>query len=273
MNRVSRNLLASLLLSCALPFLALAQEPQEPQEMNLGRLPDVASPSPASSAEELELRGDSLRAQKDYLDAIDYYKAAARKNDTASLHNKLGVSWLQLSKYPEARKEFQRAVREDKSYAEGHNNLAVVYYVNRQYSSAIKEYERAIHINPNSASFHSNLGSAYFSHKDFAKANREYARAMELDPSIFDPTPSGGVSVKLATQGDRAYFFYMIAKTYGRKGDAEHCQLYLSKANETGYPRVKDALKDVEFAGLRKNPAFVEFVRSLKPPPPLEANN
>ncbi|HEY6350975.1 MAG TPA: tetratricopeptide repeat protein [Candidatus Angelobacter sp.] len=270
MNRFRRNLLTLLVLSCALPFLALAQDSQE---INLGRLPDVVSPSPASTAVELELRGDSLRAQKDYLDAIDYYRAAIQKNDTAVLHNKVGVSWLQLSKYPEARREFEHAVKQDKTYAEGHNNLAVVYYVNRQYNSAVKEYLRAIRINPNSASFHSNLGSAYFSRKDFAKANREYAKAMELDPSVFDPTPSGGVSVKLATQGDRAYFFYMIARTYGRRGDAEHCRLYLSKANEVGYPRVKDALKDEEFAGLRKNPAFIEFVRSLKPPPPLEANN
>ncbi|HEY6253699.1 MAG TPA: tetratricopeptide repeat protein [Candidatus Angelobacter sp.] len=270
MNRITRTLLAVLLLSCAVPFLALAQEPQE---TNLGRTPDVAPPSPTSSAESLELRGDSLRAQKDYLDAIDFYKAAMQKNDTAIVHNKLGVSWLQLSKYPEARKEFARSIRLDKGYAEGHNNLGVVLYVGRQYSAAVKEYQRAIHINPDSASFHSNLGSAYFSRKDFAKATREYAKAMELDPSVFDPSPSGGVSVKLATQGDRAYFFYMIAKTYGSKGDAEHCRLYLSKANEVGYPRVKDALKDEEFAGLRKNPAFVEFVRSLKPPPPLEANN
>lgn len=270
MNRFYRNLLSILFLSYALPFLALAQETQD---TNYGRLPNVAVPSPASSAAEMEVRGDSLRAQKDYLDALDYYKAAMQKNDTAILHNKMGVSWLQLSKYVEAKKEFERSVREDKGYAEAHNNLAVVQYVNRQYSSAIKEYQRAIRINPNSASFHSNLGSAYFSRKDFEKANREYARAMEIDPTIFDPTPSGGVSVKLATQGDRAYFFYMIAKTYGSKGDLERCRLYLAKANEVGYPRVKDALKDEEFAGLRKNPAFVEFVRSLKPAPPLEAHN
>jgi len=270
MNRLSRNLLAVLFLSCALPFLSFAQDSQE---QNLGRQSDVAPPSPTSSAGELELRGDSLRAQKDYLDAIDFYKAAMLKNETAVLHNKLGVSWLQLSKYPDARREFERSVKEDKDYAEGHNNLGVVYYVNRNYGAAVKEYRRAIHLNPNSASFHSNLGSAYFSRKDFVKATREYARAMELDPSIFDPTPSGGVSVKLATQGDRAYFFYMIAKTYGSKNDAEHCRLYLSKANEVGYPRIKDALKDEEFAGLRKNPAFVEFVRSLKPPPPAEVSN
>jgi len=271
MNRFSCYVLTSMLLFCAVPLSAPAQE--QPTSNPTDQRPSVAPPSPSSSAEDLELRGDSLRAQKDYLDAIDFYRAAARKNDSAILHNKMGVSWLQLSKYVDARKEFERAVKMDSGYAEGHNNLGVVYYVNRQYGSAVKEYNRAIRLNPNSASFHSNLGSAYFSRKDFDKATKEYARAMQLDPAIFDPSPSGGVAVKLATQGDRAYFHYVIAKMYGSKGDAEHCRLYLSKANEEGYLRVKDALKDDEFATLRKDPAFVEFVRSLKPPPPLEAHN
>jgi tetratricopeptide (TPR) repeat protein len=268
MNRFSRNVLTVMLLCCGVPFLTQAQEQSE----NIPQA-NVEAPSPNSSAHDLELRGDSLRAQKDYLDAIDYYKAAFHKNDIASLHNKMGVAWLQLSRYGEARREFERAIRLDGSTAEAHNNLGVIYYVNHQYNAAIKEYHKAIKINPNSAPFYSNLGSAYFSRKDFDKATRQYARAMELDPSIFDPTPSGGVSVKLATQGDRAYFHYVIAKMYGSKGDEEHCRLYLSKANEEGYPRVKDALKDEEFAALRKDPAFIEFVRSLKPPPPLEANN
>jgi tetratricopeptide (TPR) repeat protein len=196
-----------------------------------------------------------------------------QKNDTAVLHCKTGVAWLQLSKYADAKKEFQRAIRLDNSYPEAHNNLGVIYYVNRDYGAAIKEYHRAIKLKPESAHFHSNLGSAYFSRKDYEKASREFAYAMQLDPSIFDPSPSGGVSVKLATLGDRAYFHYVIARMYGSRGDEDKCRLYLSKANEEGYPRVKDALKDEEFAGMRKDPAFVEFVRSLKPPPPLEANN
>ena len=268
MDRFSRNVLTVMLMACAVPFLGQTQE--QPQNNLLQAVPP---PSPTSPAKDLEIRGDSLRAQKDYLDAIDYYKAASVKSDSASLHNKLGVSWLQLSKYVEARKEFVRAVRMDANAAEAHNNLGVSYYVRHEYGAAVKEYHKAIKINPDSAPFHSNLGSAYFSRKDFDKANKEYSRAMELDPTIFDPSPSAGVSVKLATQGDRAFFFYMIARNYGSKGDAEHCRLYLSKANEEGYPRVKDALKDEDFASLRKDPAFVEFVRSLKPPVPMEAHN
>lgn len=270
MYRFSRNVLTVMLLCCAAPLLAQTQE-QQPQDSDNPQQA-VQPPSPSSSAHDLEIQGDTLRAGKDYLDSIDYYTMALQKNDTAVLHNKMGVALLQLSKTMDARHQFQRAVKIDSSCAEAYNNLGVTYYVNHQYSNAVKEYHKAIKLNPDSAPFHSNLGSAYFSRKDFKQATKEYARAMQIDPKIFDPTPSGGVSVKLATLGDRGYFHYVIAKMYGSKGDEEHCRLYLSKANEDGYPRVRDALKDQEFSGLRKDPAFVQFVRSLKPPP-MEANN
>jgi tetratricopeptide (TPR) repeat protein len=272
MYRFGLNVLTVILFFCAASVVAQTQEqtPSQPQE---NPVLTVEPPSPASSAHDLEIRGDSLRAEKDYLDAIDYYALALKKDDTATVHNKMGVALLQLSKYAEARRQFEHAIKMDNSFPEAHNNLGVTFYVHQKYGSAIKEYLRAIKLNPDSAPFHSNLGSAYFSRKDFNKATREYARAMQIDPAIFEPSPSGGVSVKLATQGDRAYFHYVIAKMYGRQGDEEHCRLYLSKANEEGYPRVKDALKDAEFISLRKDPAFIEFVRSLKPPPAMEATN
>jgi tetratricopeptide (TPR) repeat protein len=237
---------------------SLMKELQQPER--------AAPPSAAASAEQLEEQGDVLRARKDYVDAMDYYHAAEQKADSAELHNKIGICLIQLQRYSESKKQFEKAVKMNPGYPEAHNNLGAADYQMRRFGAAVKEYIRAIKLNEESAHFHSNLGSAYFSRKDYSKATREYQRAMQLDPTIFDPQSGGGVSVKLATQGDRAYFHYMIAKMYGIKGDEENCRLYLAKANEAGYPYVKDALKDGEFAQLRKDPGFVTFVRSLKRP-------
>jgi tetratricopeptide (TPR) repeat protein len=250
------------LLALALPLCA--QEPSSTDSTS-----QVRVPPPADNADpvELEQQGDQFRAQKAYLDSIDYYRAAMKTSESAVLHNKIGMCLLQLRRDSEARKEFQRAIKGNKDYAEAYNNLGALYYNLRKYGAAIREYKKAIKLNDESASFHSNLGGAYFSQKDFERASREYQRAIQIDPDIFQRQSSASaISIRLVGSNDLGHFHYVMAQMYGQHGDQEHCRFYLSKANEEGYP-IKDALRDNEFAGLRKKPEFVAFVRSLKPPP------
>ena len=78
MYRFSRNVLTVTLLCASSVVLAQSQEPQS-NNPDQAQAPQVTPPSPSSSPQDLELRGDTLRARKDYLDAIDYYKAAMHK--------------------------------------------------------------------------------------------------------------------------------------------------------------------------------------------------
>jgi tetratricopeptide (TPR) repeat protein len=262
-TRFCRLLIITGLLVSALPFQA--QEPSPDSSTSTMR---VSPPPENAEPADLERQGDQLRGQKLYLDSIDYYRAAIKKDDTAVLHNKVGMCLLQLRRDAEAKKEFQHAIKFNKDYAEAYNNLGALYYNSRKYGAAIREYKKAIKLNEESASFHSNLGGAYFSQKDFDRAAKEYQRAIELDPEIFQrQSSSAAISIRLVGSNDLGHFHYVMAQMYGQHGDQEHCRFYLSKANEEGYP-IKGALRDNEFATLRKDPQFVEFVRSLKPPPP-----
>lgn len=258
-----------IVLATALPLSAqrapATQKPAAPPDLE--SLVRVPPPPENASAQELEKKGDLLRAEKAYLDSIDYYRAAMKKADSAALHNKAGISFFLLQRDREAKKEYERAIKLDKNYPEAHNNLGALLYNLRKYGSAIKEYKKAIKLNDNSASFHKNLGTAYFSQKDFDGASREYQRAMEIDPAIFERGPSGGVAINLISSNDLGHFHYVMAQMYGQHGNAEKCRYYLAKANEEGYP-IRDALHDSTFAALRKDPAFVAFVRSLKSPQP-----
>lgn len=225
----------------------------------------VPPPPENATAAELEHQGDVLRSEKAYLDSIDYYRAAMDKDDSAQLHNKAGISYFLLQRVRDAKHEYEHAIKLDKTYPEAHNNLGALLYNERKYGPAIKEYKKAIKLNDLSASFHKNLGTAYFSEKDFDRASVEYQRAMQIDPTVFDRQASGGVSINLISSNDLGHFHYVMAQMYGEHGNQEKCRYYLAKANEEGYP-IKDALRDSVFAGLRKDPAFVTFVRSLKPP-------
>jgi tetratricopeptide (TPR) repeat protein len=221
-----------------------------------------AEPPPANaSAPALEDTADALREQKSFIDALDYYQAAFGKGGNAAiLHNKMGICYLQMLRYDQARKEFDHAVKLDKEYPEAFNNLGVVNYIQKKYRGAVKNYEKAIALRQNSASFHSNLGTAYFARKEYEKANQEYLRAMELDPDIFERRMTGGISAHLSSPEDRAHYDFVIAKMYAHLGNAERCLLYLKKAMEEGYPQIDSVFKDAEFASLRKDPRFTQLM-------------
>jgi tetratricopeptide (TPR) repeat protein len=222
----------------------------------------VPPPPDDLTAAELETRADQLRFEKNYADSLDYYHAAMKKQESATLHNKAGIAELQMLRYDEAKKSFERAVKLDSKYADAHNNLGVIHYVKRNYRRAVKSYSKAIKLHDDSASYHSNLGTALFARQDFGKAAQEYMRAMELDPEIFDRTSQNGVSAKLGSPADRAHYNYVIAKTFASRGDTEHCLLYLRKAMEDGFPGINDVYKEAAFAAVRRDPRFVALMES-----------
>ena len=221
----------------------------------------IEPPSPTASVEQLEQRGDILRAEKYYADAIDYYEAALHKSTSpAQLLNKEGIAQLQMLHFREAKHLFEQAIKRNPQYPEATNNLGVVHYNTRSYGRAIKFYHKAITMNPDSASFHSNLGTAYFITRKYDKASQEYASALSLDPEIFERHSQTGVSMQMSSPDDRARYSYVIAKMFATRGDAERCLLYLKKAMEEGFKVAESFQKDHEFAGFRKDPRFLTLL-------------
>lgn len=228
-----------------------------------------APPTPDATAQQLEARGDELRGQKFFFDAVDYYNAGLKKEPhSAPLHNKLGIAYLQLTQYDKAQMEFQRSSKLDRNYPEPVNNLGVVFYLKKKYGKAIKEYQKALQLQDTSASFHSNLGTAYFATKQFDKAIPEFMRALQLDPDVFERQSQSGVELRMASPEERARYSYLMAKLYAQQGMLDRSLMYLKKAIEEGYPGVNDVYKDAEFAQLRKDPRFAEVMAHREPPLP-----
>jgi len=210
--------------------------------------------------QELERQGDQLRAQKRYLDAIDYYDAAISREPTAILWNKKGIALLFIQRSKDAQKCFEQALKIDKNSAEGLNNLGFIAQTEKRYNKAIKYYMKALAIRPNSATFHYNLGACYFSKHEFAKATQEYQTAYQLDPDIFQRVSKTGVMARSSSPEDRAAFSFMVAKMYAQAGDFEHSLEYLRKAMEEGYKNIDKVYTDSEFASLRTDKRFAELM-------------
>ncbi len=213
-----------------------------------------------SAAESMD-RGDLLKAKKDYAGALQQYRAALDKAPKDPvIWNKIGITYLQLLDYGQAKASFEKARKLNRDYAEAYNNLGVVAYIRKDYKKAIRHYEKALALKEDSAAFHSNLGAAYFSHRKFPDAMRQYARAYELDPTIFERTSTGGVAAHLASPEDRAHYAYVLAQLYAKSGDFERALQQLKSAKENGYERLKDVYSDEAFAGLRKDPRFADLM-------------
>jgi tetratricopeptide (TPR) repeat protein len=248
-------------IAAPIPTTLQMQSPPAEQVQIAPPVRRVDAPSPTASAEDLERRGDELRAEKSYFDALDYYHAAlVKKPNNPQIYNKAGIAELMTQHYRDAGKNFDRAIHADRVYADAYNNLGVIEYEAKRYGRAVRRYKQAIKIQPASASFFSNLGAAYFAEKNFVPAVTAYAQALQLDPNVFDRTSHTGVSAQLSSPDDRAHYDYVLAKLYAQIGSAERSLEYLKKAMEEGYKKVNDVYKDPEFAVLRKDTRFTQLM-------------
>ena len=265
---MGRQYLSYVLLAAIFPTPSLLAQIHHFDQTRLTEQVEVSSPAvrraeappPDAAPTDLEGRGDTLRAEKSYLDALDYYHAALAKKPSAALYNKIGIDELQMGRFSDARKDFERAIKSDRQLADAHNNLGVIFYLQKKYGAAIRRYEDAIKLREDSASFYSNLGAAYFSKKDYVKASVTYNRALQLDPEIFERTSHSGVLAQMSSPGDRAHFYYVLARLYAQSGITDRSLQCLRRAMEEGYKGINDVYKDAEFAGLRKDPRFTELM-------------
>ena len=231
----------------------------------------VAAPTPAQvaapsvpdkteSASQLEAEGDTLRAQKRFLDSLDFYNAALAKQPSATLWNKHGMSYLMMQRPDKAAKSFDKAIKADKQAPEGYNNRGYIEQMKKKYDKAVKYYTKAATLRPTDAVFQYNIGSAYFSDHQYAKAAQAYKAAFALDPNIFIRVSRTGVTAQSTSPEDRAAFSFMVAKMYAKAGDVDHSLEYLRKAMENGYKKINEVYTDQEFAMLRTDKRFEELM-------------
>jgi len=241
----------------------------DPVQVKPPLLRTIDPPSPDATAADLETRGDELHGQKLYFDAIDYYRAALKKSPAAEsqakILNKVCRTQLVMTRWHDAQKTCQQAIKADHKLSDAYNNLGVAYYEERRYGTAVKEYRKAIEIDATSASYFSNLGAALFSKKEFEPSAQAYQKALELDPDVFERSSRQGVQAQVPRPEDRARYDYVVAKLYAKMGLSDRSLEYLRKAMEEGYKDYKNVYTDAEFAELRKDKRFTELMAMKMP--------
>jgi tetratricopeptide (TPR) repeat protein len=263
-------ILRSLTLACFL-FSALspciARASQEQSNSGTTPVPNAAATAPTlaemrqMTAEELDVEGDRMRIHKDYLSALDCYRAAVHKHPLALYYNKIAITEIMQHHPAEAEKAARKALHKNKHMAEAWNNLAVTYYMREKYDDAVRLYQRAISIEPNFAAFHNNLAAAYIDSKQLDRSVAEYRAAFELDPAFFEKSAENGVSARMGSPQDSAQFAFIMARLFAGNGDLDRALHFLRRAMEDGYPQIDEVYHDKEFARALGDERFVSLLK------------
>ncbi len=244
-----------LLLFAATPRLRAQQPaPDQPAKTEPSQ-PVNIGPAPLSPKEMQVERARVQMAEKRFEAAIQTYQDLLKTDPkNAVFMNMIGIAYLDLSNYNQAKKYFIRASQTDKKYSSAVNNLGMVYYHQKNFRRAIREYQRATVIDPDQAGSHANLGFAYYNSNKFPEAATEFQKAIELDPEIFERNDRVGTMVQDRSVSNHGLFFFTMAKVYAQKRDAMHCAEYLRKSLDEGYKDIGKAATDPAFKDVINDP-------------------
>jgi eukaryotic-like serine/threonine-protein kinase len=110
-------------------------------------------------------------------------KALALDKDLAEAHVSLGYSALVYDwNYPEAEKEFRKAIELRPDYATAHQYYAYYLTTMGDIDQAIGERQRAVSIEPRSPVLNAALGEAYYEAHRFSDSIGWYQAALSIDP-------------------------------------------------------------------------------------------
>ena len=108
---------------------------------------------------------ESARAKGFWIDEFSFWKKAASDAPMSpTTHASLGVVYAEKEMYPEAIREYERAIEIAPDSAGVYSNLGVVYYKIRETDKAILMFEKALSLSKDAsraAGLHARLGAMY----------------------------------------------------------------------------------------------------------------
>jgi tetratricopeptide (TPR) repeat protein len=218
-------------------------------------------PAPADDATALRpmppaQRGDVHSARKDWAAARDAYIKAIE--ESATLHNKLGICHQRLGDVVAAREAYASALELRPDYPEAWNNLGTVDHARQDYRAAIFAYERSIALDPTDPVVYKNLGQAWLALEEIEQTLAAWSEAMRLDPTVLTSSEEDSV---LAGQLDLARKYYLYAKLVAAEGDVDSALELLGMAREHGFSEFGKVESDPDFTVVVQDPRWTGWMR------------
>jgi protein O-mannosyl-transferase len=138
----------------------------------------------------------TARRNDDYRSELALWRdTLAKRPNNALAHYDLGIVLLHLGNSPEAKAQFEEAVRLAPDYADAFLNLGNVLQSEGKNDEAIVDYEKAVNFKPGSAQAHYDLGIALAQTGDISGAISRYQEALRLKPDYLEAHANLGAAL------------------------------------------------------------------------------
>jgi len=217
--------------------------------------------------------GNELLINRNFEDAIDYYKKAISKNKAISYYN-LGVSYFILGDYKHSEEYFKLSLEVKPDFHEAQINLASTYLMLDKIIEAEKIIDKYVD-REKSTKIYINAGNLYLKKRETAKAYYYFSKARKIDSessfvklayanflvSIGDV--DRGISILNSIDGEDYFKFYNLGEIYFKLEDYHNSIRYLRAALE--YRDSPDVYKLLakNYKRLDKDDLAVEALKSL----------
>ncbi len=122
----------------------------------------------------------------------DLYKIAVERAldinpNLAKANHYKGNIYIDVGKYDEAIRFYNKAIECDPKYANPYNGLGHAYLYLQEYTKAIEYFKKAILYDPYGEYTYRGLGIVYYKYREYDKAIEYFSKAIELDPRFDSP--------------------------------------------------------------------------------------
>ena len=249
--------------------LGTSAAPQAPAPAANSAASSSAAPPQKLSLKQAEIRAQVLMAQKDYAAALGVYQQILQQDPkNAKALNQMGIAYQHLGGLDTAAHYYKKAMHADRKFSSPINNLGTVEFEKKHYDSAINYYKKALVVGGSTPSLdlsvstlYMNLGCAYFANEQYPMAMDSFSLALSLDPHAFEAGGEGGSSLEERSTRDPGLFYFLIAKTYAKKGDAERAAHYLKVSRDDGYEKFRSAATDPDFSAVINDPRVQDVLQ------------
>ncbi len=143
----------------------------------------VGAPGRQDAALKLFMQGVLYETDGLMEEALASYRKAAGKDASSTyLTLKVGTTALQQKKMDEARRAFERVLREEPDSGEALTGMGLVFFYQNDLSSAAQYLERALAVDPDRLALRVMLTDIYMSQRNYAAALPHYARIVREVP-------------------------------------------------------------------------------------------